>query len=143
MWRIFRWLDRHPPSFYKFTILVFGISAIVMTGFALGRWHPAAGIIFGFAALFGLMYESQRYRFVIKPRLIAEEGKPSSGPAPDPARKAHRSARTEFWRRQILAAAKESGKRGDLARSILKRWKETEAAEQEASDEDEDDKPRG
>lgn len=141
MWRIFRWLDRHPPTFYKATMMIFGLVAIVMIALLLGRWHPAAGILFGYAALFGLMYSSQNYRFVIKPRLDGESESVSSPGSPELGRNARRSARTEFWRRQILAAAKEPGKRGDLARSILKRWKEAEAAELD-SDEDEDDKPR-
>lgn len=141
MWRLFRWLDRHPPTFYKATMMTFSLAAIVMIALLLGRWHPAAGILFGFGALFGLMYSSQNYRYVIKPRLDEEAGDAPAPRWPEPGPGKCRSARTEFWRRQILAAAKEPGKRGDLARSIIKRWKEAEAAQLD-SDEDEDDKPR-
>ena len=44
-------------------------------------------------------------------------------------RRARRQARTAFWRQEILAAANEPGKRGELARSILKRWQEAESSE--------------
>ena len=35
MWRIFRWLDLHPPSFHKFTLILFGLSLIAGVGFVL------------------------------------------------------------------------------------------------------------
>ncbi len=50
------------------------------------------------------------------------------------ARRVRRKARTEFWRREIEIAAREPGKRGDLARSILER--------QRASAPSENDEPR-
>ena len=130
MWRLFRWLDRHPPSFYKFTLMIFGLGMTVMTGFALVRLHPAVGIIFIYVAIFAFLRASHVYRFDIRPRLEAEEGKPAK-PPDDPekaARRTRRRARTEFWRRQTYAAKDEPGKRGDLARSIIKRWEEAEAA---------------
>lgn len=129
MWRLFRWLDRHPPDFHKFTLIVFGLAMIVMTGYALGHLHPAAGIVFVYATLFALLRASHVYRFTKKEPEPSPRDQPISEASDrEILRRVRRGARTEFWRRQILAAKDEPGKRGDLARSIIKRWEDAEAA---------------
>jgi hypothetical protein len=133
MWRLFRWLDTHPPGFHKFSLMVFGLGMTVAAAFLLGRWHPAAGIVAGFGTIFGLWWSSMRYRFKIKPRLREEAGLPP--PPPDPARLARRRERTERLRRHILWLAEhDRGKLGDNARTIKKRWDEAEAARAETPD---------
>lgn len=125
MWRIFRWLDRHEPSFYKFTIMVVGLAAVAGAGFLLGSLHPAAGIVFAYGTIFALMRASQTYRFEKRAKEPPQRDLPISQASDDEIlRRVRRHAKTEFWRKQVLAARHEKGKRGDLARSIIKRWEE-------------------
>lgn len=125
MWRIFRWLDRHPPSFHKLTLMAAGLGAVVGGAFLLGFLHPAAGLLFGFGMCFVLMHASMTYRFVKKPKPPSERELPISQASDrEVLRRVDRHAKAEFWRRQILAARHEKGKRGDLARSIIKRWED-------------------
>lgn len=130
MWRIFRWLDRHPPSFYKFTAMLAGLGAVAGLGFAVGAlWHPAAGVLCVFAALFALMKASMTYRFTKKPKPEPESGLPI-GEASDRevVRRVRRHANTEAWRKRILwLAAHDKGDLGDRARRIVAGW-EAEAA---------------
>lgn len=129
MWRIFRWLDRHPPGFYKFTLMVAGLAGVAAISFHLGRLLPAAGIGIGFGTVFALWHASFTYRFKKKEaqapqstRTIAEadEG--------EILRRVRRHAGTEKLRRHILwLAAHDTGKRGDRARRIVASWKEAEA----------------
>lgn len=125
MWRIFRWLDTHEPGFYKLTVMIFGLAAVAGVGFLLALAHPAAGIVFGYAAIFALLRASHVYRFDKKPPGPRQADLPlSQASDADVLRRVRRSARTEFWRKQVLAARHEKGKRGDLARAIIKRWEE-------------------
>ena len=131
MWRLFRWLDTHPPGFHKFSLMVFGLGMAVAAALALGLWHPAAGIVAGFGTVFALWWSSMHYRFKVKPRLREEAGLPPE--PPDPASQERRRVHRERLRAHILWLAEhDPGKRGDLARSIMKRWDEAEAARAES-----------
>jgi len=74
-------------------------------------------MLFAVTAFFGTSW----YRWnVLEPRRKPGQDEPSKI-----ARRAHRSARTEWWRKHILWLAEhDQGKQGDRARSILKSWKE-------------------
>lgn len=124
MWRMFRWLDRHEPGFYKFTVMLFGLASVAAAGLLLGRLHPAAGILFGYAAIFALLRASQVYRFTKKPRPESESGLPISEASDgEILRRVRRSGNTERLRRHILwLAANEKGTRGDRARRIVASW---------------------
>lgn len=125
MWRIFRWLDTQEPNFHKFTVMAVGLLAIAGMGFLLGQAHPAAGIVFGYGAIFALLRASHTYRFEKKEREAAQRGLPIAQASDrEILRRVRRHAGTEFWRKQVLAARDEKGPRGDLARSIIKRWEE-------------------
>ena len=125
MWRMFRWLDRHEPGFYKFTVMIAALAAVAGAALLLFRAHPAAGIVFGFGSVFALMKASMTYRFEKKPQEPPQSGLPISEASDrEIRRRVRRHVNTEFWRRQILSARHEKGKRGDLARSIIKRWEE-------------------
>jgi len=126
MWRIFRWLDTHPPDFYKFTLMFAGFAAIGGGAFLLGSLHPAAGIVFFFVTCFALMKASMTYRFEKKPRPPVPQSRlPLSEASEDEVlRRVRRSGGTEKLRRHILwLAAHDRGKRGELARGIVERWK--------------------
>lgn len=127
MWRIFRWLDTHEPNFYKFTIMFAGLAFVAGGAFFLGLFvHPACGVIFAYVAIFALMRASMTYRFEKKPRpSVPESHQPLSEASDDEVlRRVRRSAHTEKWRRHILwLADHDRGKRGDMARRIVERWK--------------------
>ena len=131
MWRIFRWLDTHPPSIHKFTIMLAGLAAIALLGFAIGQaWHPVAGFLSGTAVLFALMRASMTYRFEKKEKPPSQRDLPIAQASEEEIlRRVHRHAQKTFWGRQILAARHEPGVRGELARSIIKRWEEAEPPE--------------
>lgn len=124
MWRVFRWLDRHPPGFYKFTVMVFGLAVIAAAGLLLGLVHPVAGILFAYGMIFALLRASQVYRFTKKPRPEPESRLPISEASEDEVlRRVRRSANTERLRRHILwLSAHDKGKRGDRARRIVASW---------------------
>lgn len=127
MWRIFRWLDTHEPNFHKFTVMIAGLSSVAGAAVLLAVLvHPAVGMIFGYAAIFALMRASMTYRFEKKPRSPVPESRlPLSEASEDEVlRRVRRSANTEKLRRHILwLAAHDRGKRGEMARGIVERWK--------------------
>ncbi|MEK7546051.1 MAG: hypothetical protein AAB554_03155 [Patescibacteria group bacterium] len=125
MWRIFRWLDRYPLSFHKLTFVAVGLGALFCASFLLFQLHPVAGLVFGYGMIFILLRASHVYRFTKKADEKPQRGLPiSEASDAEILRRVRRSARTEFWRRRILAARHEKGKRGDIARSIIERWEE-------------------
>ena len=134
MWRIFRWLDGHEPSFYKFSVMVVSLLTIAGAAVLLARVHPAAGIIFGFGTIFALMRASMTYRFEKRLKEPPQSGLPISEASDgEVLRRVRRHAGTEKLRRHILwLAANEKGKRGDRARRIVATW---EAAEARKNDE--------
>ncbi len=125
MWRIFKRLDAHEPGFYKFTLMLFGLAVVAGASALLALVHPVAGIAFAYAAIFALLRASQVYRFEKKPPDTPQRERPiAQASDQEILRRVRRNAKTEFWRRQVLAARHEKGKRGDLARAIIKRWEE-------------------
>ena len=125
MWRIFRGLDRHPPNFYKFTLMVAGLASIVAVSFLLGRIVTAAGIVFGFVTVFALWHASFTYRFKKResqpPRSTLTIAEADDD---EVLRRVRRHEGTEKLRRHILwLAAHDTGKRGDRARGIVEGWK--------------------
>ena len=125
MWRLFRWLDRHEPSFYKLSLMVAGLAAVVGAALLLFRLHPALGLVFGYGTIFALLRASHTYRFTKKAQEPPQSGLPiAQASDQEILRRVRRHARTEYWRKQVLAARHEKGKRGDLARAIIKRWEE-------------------
>ncbi len=130
MWRIFRWLDTKEPDFHKFTVMAVGLLAIVGTGFLLGQAHPAAGVVFAYAAIFALLRASHTYRFEKKAREAPQSGLPIAQASDrEILRRVRRHARTEWWRKHILhLAAHDRGPQGDRARRIVAAWNEAAAA---------------
>jgi hypothetical protein len=133
MWRIFRWLDRHEPGFYKFTIMFAGFAAVISVAALLFLVHIAAGLVFGFGSVFALMRASYTYRFEKKPKPPSQRDLPISEASDgEILRRVRRHEGTEKLRRHILwLAANEPGKRGDRARGIVAMWKEAEARKKE------------
>lgn len=125
MWRIFRWLDRHEPGFYKLTVMTAGLGVIAGTACILFFLHPAAGLVFGYASIFALLRASHVYRFSKKERsAVPQHGLPIADASEDEVlRRVRRSGDTEKLRRHIQwLAANEEGKRGDRARGIVATW---------------------
>lgn len=104
----------------QLTVLMFPLLAAA----ALWRWSNgmAMAVMMTCLGLVGYVFTTWYRLNILPPRPV------------DEARRARRRARTEFWRREIESAVHEPGKRGDLARSIIKGWQEAAAPK--------DDKPR-
>ncbi len=125
MWRIFRWLDTHEPGFYKLTLMAFGLAVLVGAGLLLALAHPVAGLAFAYTAIFALLRASHVYRFTKKPPQPSQSGLSiSEASEGEVLRRVRRSAKAEALRRHILSLRDERSTRGDLARSIIKRWEE-------------------
>jgi hypothetical protein len=124
MWRMFRWLDRHPPGFYKFTVMLAGLTSVVAAAFLLGNLHPAAGLIFGYVAIFALLRASHTYRFRKRETDVPQRELPLSQASDEEIlRRVRRAGRTGALRRHILdLAAREPGPEGDRARRIVASW---------------------
>lgn len=130
MWRIFRWLDGFAPDAHKATVMIAGLAAVGGTALLLARyWHPAAGLVFGYAAIFALLRASHVYRFTKKQAEPPQSGLPLSQASDrEVLRRVRRHARTEWWRRHILhLAAHDRGPQGDRARRIVQGWQDAEA----------------
>lgn len=133
MWRIFRWLDRHEPGFYRLTVMTAGLGASCLLFFL----HPAAGLVFGYAAVFALLRASHVYRFSKKERPpVPQRGLPVADASEDEVLpRVRRSGNMAKLRRHILwLAANEKGKRGDRARGIVASWEAAEAAKRGRED---------
>jgi hypothetical protein len=129
MWRIFRWLDGQAPDFHKATVMVAGLAAVAGLAFLMSLIHTAAGVVFGYVAIFALLRASHVYRFTKKEPEPPQSGLPISQASDrEILRRVRRRARTEWWRRHILhLAAHDQGPQGDRARRIVASWKEAEA----------------
>jgi len=137
MWRIFRWLDRHEPGFYKLTVMTAGLGAVVGAACLLFFLHPAAGLVFGYGTIFALLRASHVYRFSKKERPPVPQSGLSIADASDDEvlRRVRRSGNVEKLRRHILwLAANEKGTRGDRARGIVASWEAAEAAKRPKGD---------